>query len=325
MRDADATAVSLRGSDAHLLRPRARRSPSTAQRMLRGVTTADELAWSWWVLVSTVPMVASPARGFAVVGRSSRVILRGTAHQKYSTAQTSSSTRPSDSAVRVPTWRPTCRATPSFSRSTSLRRRRRLRRSAGLAVRGERHRGPRGVQPSSLHGTGRRSLRRVVLRWSQHRRRRSRRLVDDSDLSTLVSFGVSDHKWKRARAALVGSTLMPGAADLVLRGALAGGASMIRFESRGEVASSVALPPEVVHSAVRDRLARSHRGGGTGSRTRSERPGCAIVWATLPCPVVLDADGLDRSLIDDLSPRDGAWVLTPHEGEFNCVFRRARL
>jgi ADP-dependent NAD(P)H-hydrate dehydratase / NAD(P)H-hydrate epimerase len=32
--------------------------------------------------------------------------------------------------------------------------------------------------------------------------------------------------------------------------------------------------------------------------------------------VVLDADGLDRALIDDLSPKNGSWVLTPHEGEF---------
>ncbi len=141
-------------------------------------------------------------------------------------------------------------------------------------------------------------------------------LVDDSDLSTLVRFGVSDHKWKHAVQAFVGSTLMPGAAELVLRGALAGGASMIRFESRGEVASSVALPPEVVHSAdprIDSRSRAVVAGPGLGPEAASwlrDRLGNA------PCPVVLDADGLDRSLIDDLSPRDGTWVLTPHEGEF---------
>jgi hydroxyethylthiazole kinase-like uncharacterized protein yjeF len=30
----------------------------------------------------------------------------------------------------------------------------------------------------------------------------------------------------------------------------------------------------------------------------------------------LDADGLDRDFIDELSPKDGSWVLTPHAGEF---------
>jgi ADP-dependent NAD(P)H-hydrate dehydratase / NAD(P)H-hydrate epimerase len=74
-------------------------------------------------------------------------------------------------------------------------------------------------------------------------------LVTDNDLSSFVNSARGDHKWDHALQALVGSTLMPGAAELVLRGALAGGASMIRFESRGDVASSVELPPEVVHVA----------------------------------------------------------------------------
>ena len=141
-------------------------------------------------------------------------------------------------------------------------------------------------------------------------------LVEDSDLATLVHSDRSDHKWKYALQALVGSTLMPGAAELVLRGALAGGASMIRFESRGDVASSVELPPEVVHvkNVEIDRRCRAVVAGpGLGPDAAS--------WlrdrlSDAPCPVVLDADGLDRSLINDLSPRNGSWVLTPHEGEF---------
>jgi NAD(P)H-hydrate epimerase len=31
---------------------------------------------------------------------------------------------------------------------------------------------------------------------------------------------------------------------------------------------------------------------------------------------VLDADGLDRNMIDAVAPHDGSWVLTPHAGEF---------
>lgn len=141
-------------------------------------------------------------------------------------------------------------------------------------------------------------------------------LVTDEDLALLVNSAPDDHKWNHAVQALVGSSLMPGAAELVLRGALAGGASMIRFESRGYVASSVELPPEAVHSVdprIDPRCRAVVAGPGLGPDAASwlrER------LVDCPCPVVLDADGLDRSLIDDLSPRNGSWVLTPHEGEF---------
>ena len=57
-------------------------------------------------------------------------------------------------------------------------------------------------------------------------------LVGDDDLARLVFSNVDDHKWGHALQAFVGSSLMPGAAELVLRGALAGGASMIRLVSR---------------------------------------------------------------------------------------------
>jgi NAD(P)H-hydrate epimerase len=141
-------------------------------------------------------------------------------------------------------------------------------------------------------------------------------LIDDGDLSGFITYASDDNKWTHALQALVGSTLMPGAAELVLRGALAGGASMIRCESRGDVASSVHLPPEVVHvnePQVDARCRAVVAGPGLGSS--------APDWLRerlrdVTCPVVLDADGLDRSLISELSPGDGHWVITPHEGEF---------
>ena len=141
-------------------------------------------------------------------------------------------------------------------------------------------------------------------------------LVDDRDLSTLLSLRRTDNKWGYAVQALVGSPLMPGAAELVLRGALVGGASMIRLESRGDVAALVSLPPEAVH--VRDPdvdprcravVAGPGLGPGAPSWLKERLTGVSF-------PVVLDADGLDRAMIDELSPRDGSWVLTPHEGEF---------
>jgi NAD(P)H-hydrate epimerase len=141
-------------------------------------------------------------------------------------------------------------------------------------------------------------------------------LVEDSDLASLVTSHPNDHKWAYAMSALVGSTLMPGAAELVLRGALAGGASMIGLQSRGDVAQFVHLPPEVIHSnesAIDQRFRAVVAGPGLLPD--------ASVWlrprlAGVTCPVVLDAAGLDRALIDELSPRDGSWVITPHEGEF---------
>jgi ADP-dependent NAD(P)H-hydrate dehydratase / NAD(P)H-hydrate epimerase len=141
-------------------------------------------------------------------------------------------------------------------------------------------------------------------------------LIRDSDLSSFVRLSSQDHKWRHAVQALVGSTLMPGAAELVLRGALAGGASMIRLASRGDVASQVQLPPEVVHATdatvdMRCKAVVAGPGLGAGAPEWLRGP-----LKDVPCPVVLDADGLDRQLIDDLAPRDGTWVLTPHAGEF---------
>ena len=104
---------------------------------------------------------------------------------------------------------------------------------------------------------------------------------------------------------------MPGAADLVVRGALAAGASMIRLSSRGDVAESVDLPAEVVRSEDRRASNRAARcvvaGPGLGTD--------GVTWlrerlADVSMPVVLDADGLDRSLIPATTSSDGA--LGPH-------------
>jgi NAD(P)H-hydrate epimerase len=140
-------------------------------------------------------------------------------------------------------------------------------------------------------------------------------LIEDRDLETLIAIGPDDHKWVHAVEAFVGSPLMPGAAELVARGALAGGASMIRLASRGDISSFVRLPPEVVHGIEQnpDRRCRAVVAGpGLGFDAASwlrER------LTDVTVPVVLDADGLDRSLIESASP-DGTWILTPHDGEF---------
>ncbi|HEY5093078.1 MAG TPA: NAD(P)H-hydrate dehydratase [Acidimicrobiales bacterium] len=141
-------------------------------------------------------------------------------------------------------------------------------------------------------------------------------LVEDRDLLGLVEQGMSDHKWTHALQVFAGSTLMPGAADLVVRGALSAGASMIRLSSRGDIAPLVDLPPEVVHAAdqtIERRCRCVVAGPGLGDG--------ATQWLGGPLgdvgvPVVLDADGLDHSLIAQRRGDDQPWVLTPHDGEF---------
>ncbi len=140
-------------------------------------------------------------------------------------------------------------------------------------------------------------------------------LMEDLDLAGLIVQATNDHKWTHALQVLAGSTLMPGAADLVVRGALCAGASMIRLSSRGDVASLVDLPPEVVHAdgqAIERRCRCVVAGPGLGEG--------AVTWLEGPLsdvevPVVLDADGLERSLISRRRG-DQPWVLTPHDGEF---------
>ncbi len=137
-------------------------------------------------------------------------------------------------------------------------------------------------------------------------------VVEDADLAALVRGSREDHKWSHAVQALAGSALMPGAATLLARGALAGGASMIRLATRGDV-RTVDLPPEVVRVEVPDvdpRCRAVAAGPGLGPD--------AGAWLSGPLrlvsvPVVLDADGLDRDL---LTGESGHWVLTPHAGEF---------
>lgn len=141
-------------------------------------------------------------------------------------------------------------------------------------------------------------------------------MVEDRDLETLIALGPRDHKWSHALQVFAGSTLMPGAAALVALGALAGGASMIRLGCRGEASSLADLPPEVVRleGPTVDRRCRAVVAGpGLGveaSEWLGERLRDVVV------PVVLDADGLDRSLLPGALDDDRRWILTPHDGEF---------
>jgi hydroxyethylthiazole kinase-like uncharacterized protein yjeF len=140
-------------------------------------------------------------------------------------------------------------------------------------------------------------------------------VLDDNDLMLLGTSQRDDHKWKHALSVFAGSPLMSGAAELVVRGALVTGASMIRFQSHGELASTGSFPPEVVHGEGATFDARSRAvvaGPGLGSDVTawlSER------LREVHVPVVLDADALEAKVIDEVASH-APLVLTPHEGEY---------
>ncbi len=145
-------------------------------------------------------------------------------------------------------------------------------------------------------------------------------LVEDADLAALPSRTREDHKWTHAIEVLAGSEHMPGAARLVCAGALAGGASMIRLATRGTT-DLAGLDAEVVVVAgvvVDPRVGCVVAGPGLGAD--------AGEWlierlANAPAPVVLDADGLTREVIE--AKPDRPWVVTPHEGEYRRLTGRS--
>ncbi len=140
-------------------------------------------------------------------------------------------------------------------------------------------------------------------------------VIEDVDLAQFVTANHDDHKWKHAIGVFAGSPMMPGAAQLVTRGAMCAGASMIVLESNGEYPSGTQLPVEVIRGTGlhhEKRLRAIVAGPGLG-RDCTE-------WLTarlrgVNVPVVLDADALVPELTE-LAPADPLWVLTPHDGEF---------
>lgn len=142
-------------------------------------------------------------------------------------------------------------------------------------------------------------------------------LVEDRDLDEFIVQGRDDHKWTHAVSALCGSSLMPGAAELVVRGAIAGGASMVRLASLGSVAELVHLPPEVVHANEEKVDARAKcvvAGPGLGAGASGWL--CSHL-EEVRVPVVLDADGLHPDVFRGRGSDRHEWLLTPHEGEFS--------
>lgn len=162
-------------------------------------------------------------------------------------------------------------------------------------------------------------------------------------LTKIPSFparGADDHKGRFGRALIfAGSESMPGSALLAVGGALRGGAGLVTLAAPFPViACAPARVPEamflnlsglwgVAHpgfapSAAKKFLAESERSQAAlaGPGLGQEKSTVSLVRKLvpqIPCPLVLDADGLnalgqDREL---LCKRKAVSVLTPHPGE----------
>jgi NAD(P)H-hydrate epimerase len=155
-------------------------------------------------------------------------------------------------------------------------------------------------------------------------------VVEDADLAGLPRRARDGNKWNHAVGIAAGSPGMEGAAILSTRGAMAGGAGMIRLGSPGDPAAG--WPVE----AVRMHLPAHGWAGpfleatakckavviGPGLGTDAERAeDIRAVVAGAPVPVVIDADALTalgdagaaHTLLDK---RSAPSILTPHDGEY---------
>jgi hydroxyethylthiazole kinase-like uncharacterized protein yjeF len=147
------------------------------------------------------------------------------------------------------------------------------------------------------------------------------------------------HKYSRGHAVVVsGGMSATGAARLAARGALRAGAGLVTLASPREAlsvnaAASLAVMVRPVDGAAElaEFLADNRRnaiamgpGGGVGAAMR----GLVIAALASKAAVVLDADALSSFaaepavLASAIAERGGlSVVLTPHEGEFACLFK----
>ena len=149
---------------------------------------------------------------------------------------------------------------------------------------------------------------------------------------------VAGHKYSRGHAVVVsGGLYTTGAARLAARGALRAGAGLVTIASPRDAllvnaAASLAVMVRPVEAAVelaqfledvRLNAVVIGPGGGVGEPMRK------MVLAALAGEraVVLDADALTsfaqdpQALIGATAAREGATLLTPHEGEFSRLFK----
>jgi ADP-dependent NAD(P)H-hydrate dehydratase / NAD(P)H-hydrate epimerase len=155
-------------------------------------------------------------------------------------------------------------------------------------------------------------------------------VVEDADLSSLPRRARDGNKWNHAVGIAAGSPGMEGAAILSSRGAMAGGAGMVRLGSPGDPAAGWPVEAVRMHlpgqgwagpfleAAGKCRAVVIGPGLGTDAGTAED---IRTVVADAPVPAVIDADALTalgdaaaaRTLLDT---RSAPSILTPHDGEY---------
>lgn len=158
-------------------------------------------------------------------------------------------------------------------------------------------------------------------------------LIDDDDVRALLPPRPrAAHKWQTAVAVVAGSPGMSGAARLCALGAYRAGAGMVRLgipgadpddlpaaEAVGAALSLRQWGAEALEMAERCRSMVIGPGLGRHPSTVAE---IRAVVGRFAGPVVVDADGLfalgtGDEAAEALAGRQGAAVLTPHQGEFS--------
>jgi NAD(P)H-hydrate epimerase len=156
-------------------------------------------------------------------------------------------------------------------------------------------------------------------------------VVEDADVIALVPRRPDPvNKWTTAVGIAAGSAGMEGAAVLCSRGAMAGGAGMIRLGSPDNPTAAwpteavrMHLPAEGWSGAFLEATAKCRAaviGPGLGTDAAVAEEIRAVIAAS-PVPLVIDADALTalgdaaaaRTLLDK---RSAPSILTPHDGEY---------
>lgn len=151
-------------------------------------------------------------------------------------------------------------------------------------------------------------------------------MTEPNTLPALPSRPADGHKGTFGTVVvLAGSAAMPGAAALTCRGALRAGAGLVKLAAPAAVwpvalthlPSATAMEPDAL-GEVNWAKSGTVLAAGPGLGTCDAAADALSRVIQVPCPLVLDADGLNLVAAGRVSPRGAAapWVVTPHPGEY---------
>ncbi len=161
-------------------------------------------------------------------------------------------------------------------------------------------------------------------------------LVEEQDVRTWVPRRPRDsHKWRGAVCVIGGSPGLYGAAGLAAGSAQRAGSGIVRLAIPGGTPSG---PPKPISSlgadlplrhwakaaiAATDRCSAAIIGPGLG-RSHDALENAAEVVASTNIPLIVDADGLDLSVVrrEVIKEREAPVIITPHDAEFRRLAGR---